>query len=244
MDGTLFEEMRAIETEHWWLVGRGQLLLALTEQECRKRASVERLVDVGSGTGALLAQLSGLADEAVGVEVDPIPLEMSRARGLDVREALADDLPFADETVDLLTAFDVLEHVPDDVAAAREFHRVLRPGGVAVISVPAYRWLWSGHDVVHGHFRRYTARSLRQTLTAAGLEVTQLGYLNALLLPLAVVERLFSRVTHRSAQSDLQPVFGPLNALFLRTLLAEQPKVLRGGFRAGLTVFATAERPL
>ncbi|MGH3060538.1 MAG: class I SAM-dependent methyltransferase, partial [Gaiellaceae bacterium] len=117
--------MLELEAEHWWLLGRGELLASLVASECERRGGrVERLVDVGSGTGAILQRLSPLAAEAVGVESDPVPLRMSAERGLDVRDGRADALPFPDESVDVLTAFDVLEHVPDDVAAVREFHRV------------------------------------------------------------------------------------------------------------------------
>src|SRR5687768_2150507 len=111
--------MLALEREHWWFVGRGEILSSLVESECSRRGGrVGLLVDVGSGTGALLQELRAFADEAVGVESDPVPLGIAAERGLDVREAPADSLPFPDESADLLTAFDVLEHVPDDVAAA------------------------------------------------------------------------------------------------------------------------------
>jgi SAM-dependent methyltransferase len=244
VDRALFEEMRGMEDEHWWLVGRGRILLSIVEQECERRGGrVERLLDVGSGTGAMLQELSRFADEAVGVETDPIPLAMSRERGLAVQEAPANDLPSSDESVDVLTAFDVLEHVPDDVGAAAEFLRVLRPGGVAIVSVPAYSWLWSGHDVVHGHHRRYTTGSLVGSLRSAGFDVRSSGYFNSFLLPVAIADRLAARVLRRPSKSDLQPLYPPLNAVLRRILLAERSRVLRGGFPAGLSAFAVAERP-
>ena len=244
MERELFEEMLSLEDSHWWLLGRGRLLLALVERECARRGGhVGRVVDVGSGTGTLLRSFGRLADEAIGVESDPVPLLMSRARGLDVREARADGLPFADASVDVLTAFDVLEHLPDDLAAAREFRRILRPGGVAVVSVPAYAWLWSGHDVIHGHQRRYTVGRLRTMLREAELDVTAAGYFNSFLLPFAVAQRLSLRLFRRAVQSDLKPTAPGLNSVLLKILRAEQRFVLRGGFPAGLTVFATAQRP-
>ena len=209
----------------------------------RRGGQVGRLVDVGSGTGALLRAFTPLAAEAVGVESDPVPLAISRERRLDVREGRADRLPFEAESVDVLTAFDVLEHLADDIGAAKEFLRVLRPGAAAVVSVPAYRWLWSGHDVIHGHRRRYTKRRLEDLLTGAGFDVMAAGDFNSLLLPLAVAQRLGLRALRRSVQSDLKPVTPRLNAILLRTLLAEERLVLGGGFPAGLSVFATAEKP-
>ena len=244
MEPALFHDMLELESEHWWLLGRGELLASLVASECERRGwQVERLVDVGSGTGAILERLGSLADEVVGVESDPVPLRMSAERGLDVRAGRADSLPFSEETVDVLTAFDVLEHLPDDVAAVREFHRVLRPGGSAIVSVPAYQWLWSSHDVVHGHRRRYTSGSLAEALRAGGLRVRRRGYFNAWLFPAAAAVRLAGRIVRRPPASDLARVPVRLNAVLLRILRSERPRVLDGGFPAGLSAFAVADRP-
>jgi SAM-dependent methyltransferase len=244
MEPRLFEDMVALEREHWWFVGRARILSALVESECARRGGkVERLVDVGTGTGALLAELAPYAREATGVESDPVPLRIARERGLDVREAGADDLPFEDASVDLVTAFDVLEHVPDDEGAVAEVRRVLRPGGSAVVSVPAYGWLWSGHDVVHGHRRRYTRRTLGAVLRRGGLVPRRLGYFNAWLLPAAALARLAGRVRRRPPETDTRPLPARLNAVLLRVFASERARVLDGGFPAGLSVFAVADRP-
>ena len=236
--------MLALEREHWWFVGRGKILLALVESECERRGGrVRSLLDVGSGTGALLAEMRRFADEAVGVESDASARAISAARGLDVRDATAERLPAADASVDLVTAFDVLEHVDDEAGAVREFRRVLRPGGSAILSVPAYRWLWSGHDVVHGHRRRYTKRALAGVLARGGLASRRLGYFNFWLLPLAAGVRLGGRLLRRPAASDMARVPARLNALFLRIFASERGRVLAGGFPAGLSVFAVADRP-
>lgn len=238
-EGTI-ETMAALEGDHWWFLGRGVLVRALVERECASRGGrVGRLLDVGSGTGALLGDLRSFADEAVGVEVDEKALGLARSRGLDVRRAPADNLPFEDASVDVLTELDVLEHLDDDVAAGREIRRVLRPDGASIVTVPAYSWLWSEHDVQHHHKRRYTRRSLARTLAASGLEVRRSGYFMSLLLPLALVERLRARLLRRPPVGlSLPPK--RLNALLLRILLAERRVVLAGGFPFGLSVFAVA----
>lgn len=242
MDAALIEQMAALEDDHWWFVGRAMLVTALVEQECERRGGrVERLVDVGSGTGRILERLSRLAEAAVGVEVEGSAVSLARARGLDVRSAPADALPFEDGSVDLVTCFDVLEHLDDDVAAVREVHRILRPGGAFVFSVPAYSWLWSRHDDAHQHRRRYTERTLRATVAAGGLHVRSAGYLMTLLFPLAVAERVAARL-HRRAPRGLSLPRSPLNAVLLRIVLAERRVVLRGGFPFGLSAFGVAER--
>jgi SAM-dependent methyltransferase len=232
--------MATVEGEHWWFLGRGAIVRSLVESECARRGGhVHRLVDVGSGTGAVLDGFRTLADEAVGVELDPDALAICRARGLDIRTAPADRLPFPDASVDIVTAFDVLEHLHDDVAAARELRRVLQPDGSAVITVPAYPFLWSEHDIVHAHVRRYTRGSLGRTLRTAGLEIRNAGYFMTLLLPVAIVERLAERLLPRRRQLLPLPP-RRLNALLLRILLAERRAVVAGGFPVGLTVFAIA----
>lgn len=239
MEGDLFGQMVAHEEEHWWFLGRGALVRSLVEQESARRGGrIPRLVDVGPGTGRLLEHFAAHADEALGVESEAQALELGRGRGLDVREGSADALPLPSASVDVLTAFDVLEHVPDDVAAVREIRRVLRPDGTALVTVPAYGWLWSDHDVWHQHCRRYTRRSLRATLEAGGLQVRRGGYLMGLLLPLAVAQRLAGRLL--GSRRSLAPPPRPLNALLLRTLLLERRLVRGRGLPFGLTVFAVA----
>jgi SAM-dependent methyltransferase len=243
VDKNLFMEMAALQDAHWWFVGRGVLVRSLVERECALRGGpARRLVDVGSGTGSLLASLRPFAEDAVGVELDETALGLSRALGLDVRQAPAHELPFPDQSVDIVTAFDVLEHLDDDLGAAREFRRVLEPDGALLVTVPAYRFLWSQHDVAHGHARRYTRRTLTELLRAAGLEIRQSGYFMSLLFPLALVERLTARFRRPSAQVLAMPP-RRLNALLLRILLAERRRVLAGGFPFGLSVFAIA-RPV
>lgn len=240
MEPDLFMEMAALQDAHWWFVGRGVFVRSLVERECALRGGrVRRLVDVGSGTGALLAGFQALADEAVGVELDETALGLSRGLGLDVRQAPAHELPFADRSVDIVTAFDVLEHLGDDLRAAREFRRVLEPDGALVVTVPAYQFLWSAHDVAHAHARRYTRRTLTQMLRAAGLEIRQSGYFMTLLFPLALVQRLTARFRWQPTHILAMPP-RRLNALLLRILLAERRRVLAGGFPFGLSVFAIA----
>lgn len=236
----MIDEIASLEEEHWWFLGRGLLVRALVERECRERGGrVERLVDVGSGTGAILRTLLPLADEAVGVELSSRALELSHERGLDVRRAPANELPFEAATVDIATAFDVLEHLEDDVGAARELRRVLRPGGAAVVTVPAYDWLWSDHDVRHHHRRRYTRSTLRRTLEAGGLEVRRLGYLMSFLFPLALADRLAARTLGRSPRGLAVPS-RRLNGLLLRVVAAERRPLLAGWLPFGLTVYAVA----
>lgn len=150
------------------------------------------ILDAGCGTGGLIRRLAPQRPEWswTGVDVEPLACALARERGAtDVREASVTALPFDDGEFDAVVCADVLYHLADDDAALRELARVLRPGGVAVINVPAHRWLWSYHDVaVHGR-RRYERGELAGKLTQAGLKPLRLTHWNSVLLPIIVARR-------------------------------------------------------
>src|SRR4051794_37695370 len=144
MNPAEYERMFDNEDHYWWFVSRRELVVETVRRLPMPRAP--RLVDVGCGTGATAEALHRFGI-VTGVDMSPMALECCRRRGLErLMQGVAEALPLADDSADVLVATDILEHLDDDLAALREFHRVLRPGGHAVITVPAYRMLWSEHD--------------------------------------------------------------------------------------------------
>ena len=163
----------------------------------------------------------------------------ARARGHDdVHQAAVEDLPFPEETFDVVTCLDVIEHTLDDRAALRELLRVTRPGGLAIVTVPAYQALWSSHDVANLHFRRYETRSLRSAARAAGWEVAADTYFNGLLLAPAAAVRFASR-GGAPGHSDLEVTPHALNGL-LELPMRLESRFLAAGSRlpAGLSLLA------
>lgn len=146
-----------------------------------------RVLDVGCGDGWLGGVLPGRA--WLGVEPNPVLLEMGRARGLSVLPGRAEFLPFPDASFDAACLFDVLEHLGDDAAALREARRVLRPGGVLLASVPLHPGVWSAHDEACGHLRRYRRGELARLLEASGFRVLERRFFVSLLLPAACLAR-------------------------------------------------------
>src|SRR5437763_100417 len=130
---------------------------------------------------------------------------------------------FADASFDHAASLDVIEHLDDDVAALRELRRVVAPGGALLATVPAYQWLWSGHDEINHHHRRYTRRSLARAGESAGWKEVRTTYFNSLLLPVAIVLRLLERFSTRPTESslDLWVPPQPLNWLLERPLALE-----------------------
>ena len=136
------------------------------------------------------------------MSVDLDPRGLAPGRGV-CASALA--LPFADATFDVVAAFDVVEHCEPEAVAVAELARVLVPGGRLLVSVPAYQWAWSDHDVRAGHHRRYTRPRIVAALEAAGLRVERSTYAFALVFPMFAAERLLRRVRRARRPTGCRP---------------------------------------
>src|SRR5262245_60411748 len=165
-----YEIMYDVEGRHWWFAGRRKIISSFVKEICSdigKRRP--RILDVGCGTGANLQMLSNFG-VAEGVDVSTEALNFCRARGLTkVRQGAAEALPFENASFDLVTGLDVVEHLDDDVAGLSEMRRVLRPGGRAVLFVPAFMFLWGVQDDISHHRRRYTRAELAAAIERTGL---------------------------------------------------------------------------
>jgi SAM-dependent methyltransferase len=244
MDRLLELQTHELEETHWWYRGRRRVIAELLARVALPPGA--EILDAGCGSGRNMADLA-LLGTVTGVEVADVSVARARERGVgEVVQCSITELPFSDEQFDLAVCFDVVEHVDDQLRALAELHRVVRPGGTLVVTVPAYQWLWSEHDVINHHQRRYTAATLRAVAAQAGWRVVRTTYFNGLLLPVAVVHR---RVTRRSRLvgepvSDLQRTPERLNSLLERPLRFEA-RVIGMGWRipAGLSLAAVFSKP-
>ena len=196
------DEYAAVDRDHWWFAGRRAAVLAALR---RFLPSGSRLIDVGAGTGGLSLELT--RDYRV-TAADPSPgaVAIARSRGLDVIQMAPDEpLPSG---FDAACAFDVLEHVDDDLALARTLAAAVRPGGLVAVTVPAYRWLWSSMDELGGHRRRYRLRQLVDLMAAAGIQRLHATYFNTVLFPALVMGHLVG-LPRRGHELDAPPA--PVN---------------------------------
>ena len=236
--------MRALEDWYWWFVARRAAALRFLS-DYAPSGDPRQILDAGCGTGALLEALRRLPDfEAVGLDFSEAALDFCRERGYGrlVRGDL-EAMPFTGAQFDAVTALDVIEHVPDDIAAAREIARVLKPGGILVASVPAYPFLWSNHDVALHHRRRYYRAGMVRLLEGAGLRIEKSTYLLTALFPLAAAQRLAARMVRPAAEAGLPPVPQWLNRFLVALQNAELSISRRVNLPWGLTIMVVARKP-
>lgn len=188
MDSELIKRESEIAETYWWFVGRRTIL----ESMLRRIAKPSRVaVDVGCGTGRNMQLLSNHSDCVIGFDFSRVAVGLAASQGRRVACADCRALPLANASTELISALDVLEHLDDDMRALREFHRVLKSNGLLLLTVPAYRFLWSEHDEALSHRRRYVASELHIKLTCAGFRVLKRSYAVFFAFFPIVVYRLF-----------------------------------------------------
>ena len=235
MEGTEIRKLAALEDKHWWYRERRALLARELDALARKGTRPGRALDIGAAGGGNTRVLHSRGWTATALEYGQEGAEVAHERGIPVIRGDAVSLPLADESHDLVIAFDILEHIVDDKSAATEIVRVLRPGGTALIAVPCDMDLWSEHDVAVDHVRRYERDELVDVLSAAGLRIDDLRSWNVLLRPVAAWRR------RRSTGSDLTKL-SPVVNLGLTVVIAAE-RYLPVGRLPGISLMARAQRP-
>lgn len=249
----LYEDLYVKEHTHWWHIGKRAIVYGLLGKYLPGGTRTSRrALDLGCGAGLNLERLSQYA-QTTGTDYYEEALHFCRRRGFTrLCKADAANLPFGSNLFDIVTALDVIEHLDDDQVALAELYRVMRPGGVLIISVPAYRFLWTYWDDILGHRRRYTTSMMRDAVTSAGFKVRKLSYSNALILVPAVLVRiaksLLLKVRRRGGEeskpgSDFIEVPRPLNSALAGYYRLEAAWLQRGGLPFGLSVVCVAEKP-
>jgi len=239
------DQFHRLEEKHWWFRGRRHLVRALVLQAHPDRAG--RLLEIGCSGGPMIQQLH--ADgypHVTGIDISADGIAICRQRGLTNTHVMdAQKLSFADESFDVITASDVLEHLADAPRAVREWCRVLKPEGVLIVFVPAFQFHWSEHDEINKHFKRYRRPELRQLLSDNGFQLARTSYWNFLLFwPVSIVRLIRRCLPRRPAfAGDIRPAPALLNRALIWLLRGENALLLRGlNFPVGVSVLALGRK--
>jgi SAM-dependent methyltransferase len=235
-----YGRMYELEETQWWYVG----MRAITTSVVRPAlgAAGVRILDAGCGTGNNLRHLSAWG-RPVGVDLSEEALRFCRTRGVSVTRGTLLSLPFGPASFDLVTSFDVLYHrwVTDDRAALRELVRVLKPGGLVFVRVPALKMLWGAHDEAVHSRHRYTRGELQQLFRDCGLDVLRASYCNSLLFPLLALRRTLDRWTGRHG-SDVESLPPVVERVFRGLLRMEAAWLRRFALPVGGSVIALGRK--
>lgn len=245
MDSDYAHRYLEFEKSHWWFRGRRRILKALLADGVNWD-EVHNLLEIGAGSGANLAEVYPEGISLTGIEPESASAALARQRGIgSVHTGLLEDAPnlLGGKTFEAVTLFDVLEHVEDDCGALQILRGLLKPEGWLILTVPAYQWLWSQHDEVNHHYRRYTRSALVRRVEEAGFQVHQATYFNTLLFaPIAAVRLLGNLLPGREGGSDMDLPRGGLNELLCRLFAAERHLLTRLSLPFGVSLFLLARR--
>ncbi len=243
MQEDFYAEYSEIEDTHWWFRGRRGIFTRLLEPLTRKPLAI---LDIGFGTGAMLTFLERYGT-VIGMDMAVEAIRFARTRcACPMLLGSITAVPLESASVDLVTAFDIIEHVEDDAAAFAELARVCRPGGHMLVTVPAFQFLWGNQDIVSHHRRRYTLAELGAHVRAAGFTPVRLSYFNAILFPAVAAVRVARRLRGEptgEVKSDFTMTKpGLVNDTLTRVFAAEGRWLARWRLPVGVSLVCLAER--
>lgn len=244
MERTYALKYHRLEGNHWWFLGRRDIIYKLI-MDYHKDAEI---LDIGCSGGALIGFLKAKGFKRLrGIDIDVRAIDICRQKGItDVRISDAAETEFKDRQFDIIIASDMLEHIENEDRALFEWYRILKPGGKLIVFVPAFKLLWSKHDEVNLHYRRYCKSDLIKVLRKNGFSIERSSYWNfSLFFPTSFIrfsQKLFSRGNKRSGdQLYGVPLF--VNKT-LEYILRLENIFLSGGikFPLGVSLFAVARK--
>lgn len=234
MQAAHLDELIELEDSYWWHVAKRELAVSLLN---RYFPAPGTLVEGGVGSSRNLIAFRDLGYDVRGFDVMPEAVACASERGLDVRlHDLAQPWPVEAESLRAVVLLDVIEHVADPVAVLAHVRDALAPGGGAIVTVPAYQWLFSDWDAALGHYRRYTTKMLKTQAGQAGLKVLKLTHWNAFTLPAAVAVRSGQRMFPQGRAAEFPRVSPFTNRLLLGCAAAERWMMRRLPVPCGLSV--------
>jgi len=238
----IYTQMAAMETSHWWFVGRRRILTDVLTTYADLPTTC-RILEVGCGTGGNLSMLSQFGQVSA-IEPNDEARQLASQKGdFEIRRgSLPQDIPFEPQTFDLISALDILEHIPEDSQSLLSLRNFLRPKGWLLITVPAFSFLWSAHDEDHHHKRRYNKTQLQRMVEEAGFSRVIVTYFNTLLFPLAASIRLIKKILGLNELNEQMVLPAPINDFLTRSFSSERHFIRNCPLPVGLSLLLLARR--
>ena len=237
-----YDALYTMEQNHWWYRVRRNLIHRLMRKQQAKQKSSLQILDIGCGTGQLMKELQAYGT-VTGIDISERAVSYCKERGLSPDVGSADKLPYPDNFFDTVVIMDVLEHLEDDSLGAQELLRVLKPGGTAIITVPAFMFLWSVTDELSNHYRRYTKQQLIKLLTTGGFSIQRTTYFNTFLYPAIGGVRLLVRTFHLPMRSENNIGGVTANSILYPIFSLEEKLLAHLSFPFGVSILAIVKKP-
>lgn len=243
MEEIVYHTNFELEDNYWWFTARNKIVFELINKFCSLNSS-DTILDVGCGTGGFAKILSSRYS-VICLDNSPLALEYCRKRGLsNLCSTPLEEFPKDDSSVKTIVMLDVIEHIDNDAEFVKHAYNILSEGGRLIATVPAYMWLWSEHDEVHKHFRRYTKSNFTKLIEGAGFKVKYATYFNTLLFLPAVIKRFFEKLIPGKSkeESPVDKVSPFINKIFNSTFSFEGKILPKVKFPFGLSIIVIAEK--
>ena len=231
-----------IQKKHWWFVTKKKIVLDTISRNLSKHADI-KVLDIGCGSGLMLNALEEIG-QTFGMDMSDDAINFSKEifKGQVKKGFLPEQVPYEEDYFDLITALDVIEHVDRDVDALKTLRSRLISGGKAVITVPAYMFLWSSFDEMNEHKRRYTRPELETKLLQAGFTVEKISYYNTLLFPVVYAVRMLNNLLKRDGASDVDMPSTPLNFVLEKIFGIEKYLLRFANLPFGVSILAVVRK--
>lgn len=230
-----------LENSYFWFLARNKIVLD-TMLKKTNLGKDDAVLDVGCGTGGFASMLNK-HHKVIGLDTSPLALEYAKKRGIEeLHKCLLHEFDPSGKNIKAMTFLDVIEHIEDDKGVVKTAYEMLPQGGWIIATVPAYQWMWSHHDVVHMHYRRYTLQNFTGLIEHAGFTKVYGTYFNTFLFPAVILKRTINKIFSIKNEQPIEEVHPVLNSIFEKIFKAEDAFIPVLSFPFGLSILLIAQK--
>lgn len=243
MQEVVYHTNYKLENSYWWFVARNQIVKSIIENRT-DLPNGANVLDVGCGTGGF-AKLISDRFNPICMDTSPIAIDYCRKRGItQLYETTLDDFPAKSVDFSAITMLDVIEHIEDDASVVAKAFEILPANGWFIATVPAYQRLWSKHDEIHLHYRRYNRTDFENLLKNAGFSIKYSSYFNTILFAPAIIKRFIDKITGAESKKTepVEEVSPFINKLFTKLFLLEKKILKNAALPFGLSIVVVAKK--